>query len=69
VQLQVKVTGTDIDLLVSDNGKGFDPSRVARGMACASCVSAQMIGGYVAVESGPASAHAAPLLKREEVAA
>jgi signal transduction histidine kinase len=73
VQLQVKVTGTDIDLLVSDNGKGFDPSRVARGMGLRIMrFRAQMIGGYVAVESRPGvgtTLRCSCLLKRGEVAA
>ncbi|MEO8306541.1 MAG: PAS domain-containing protein [Pseudomonadota bacterium] len=73
VQVQMKVIGTDIDLLVSDNGKGFDPSRVARGMGLRIMrFRAQMIGGYVAVESRPGvgtTLRCSCLLKREEAAA
>jgi signal transduction histidine kinase len=73
IQLQIKVTGTDIDLLVSDNGKGFDPSRVGRGMGLRIMrFRAQMIGGYVAVESRPGvgtTLRCSCLLKREEAAA
>jgi PAS domain S-box-containing protein len=73
IELQIKVTGTDIDLLVSDNGKGFDPSRVARGMGLRIMrFRAQMIGGYVAVESRPGvgtTLRCSCLLKREEAAA
>lgn len=70
VKLHVKVTGTDIDLLVSDNGRGFDPSRVARGMGMRIMrFRAQMIGGYVAVESRPGvgtTLRCSCLLKRDE---
>jgi PAS domain S-box-containing protein len=73
ISLQIKVTGTDIDLLVSDNGKGFDPSRAARGMGLRIMrFRAQMIGGYVAVESRPGvgtTLRCSCLLKREEAAA
>jgi two-component system, NarL family, sensor histidine kinase UhpB len=73
VELQVRVTGTDIDLLVSDNGMGFDPTRVARGMGLRIMrFRAQMIGGYVAVESRPGvgtTLRCSCLIKREEAAA
>ena len=73
VDLQVKVTGTDIDLLVSDNGRGFDPSRTARGMGLRIMrFRAQMIGGYMAVESRPGvgtTLRCSALIKREEAAA
>ncbi len=73
IELQVKVTGTDIDLLVSDNGKGFDPSRVGRGMGLRIMrFRAQMIGGYVAVESRPGvgtTLRCSCLLKRDEAVA
>ena len=73
VKLHMKVTGTDIDLLVSDNGRGFDPSRVARGMGMRIMrFRAQMIGGYVAVESRPGvgtTLRCSCLLKRDEALA
>jgi len=73
IELQMKVTGTDIDLLVSDNGRGFDPSRVAPGMGLRIMrFRAQMIGGYVAVESRPGvgtTLRCSCLIKREEAAA
>jgi two-component system, LuxR family, sensor kinase FixL len=51
------MSGADIELLVADNGGGLDPTRIARGGMGLRVMRfrAQMIGGYLAVESRPAA--------------
>jgi PAS domain S-box-containing protein len=53
--LRFRVSGADIELLVIDDGKGFDPMEFARGSMGLRIMRfrAQLIGGYLSVESRP----------------
>lgn len=53
VHLRLRVTGPDVELLVIDDGKGFDPLQFARGGMGLRIMRfrAQLIGGYLSVES------------------
>jgi signal transduction histidine kinase len=55
ISLRLAVTGADLELLVVDDGKGFDPLEVARGGTGLRIMRfrAQLVGGYLAVESRP----------------
>ncbi len=55
VQLSVRMAGPDVELLVVDDGKGFDPLQFARiGMGLRIMrFRAQLLGGYLSVESRP----------------
>jgi PAS domain S-box-containing protein len=55
ILLQLRVAGADVELLVIDDGKGFDPLQHARdGMGLRIMrYRAQLIGGYLSVESRP----------------
>jgi PAS domain S-box-containing protein len=55
ISLRLEVTGADLELLVVDDGKGFDPLEVARGGTGLRIMRfrAQLVGGYLAVESRP----------------
>jgi signal transduction histidine kinase len=55
IHLRLRVAGPDVELLVLDNGKGFDPLQFARGGMGLRIMRfrAQLIGGYLSVESRP----------------
>jgi PAS domain S-box-containing protein len=55
IYLRLRVAGSDVELLVIDDGKGFDPLQHARdGMGLRIMrYRAQLIGGYLSVESRP----------------
>jgi signal transduction histidine kinase len=55
IHLRLRVAGPDVELLVIDDGKGFDPLQHAHdGMGLRIMrYRAQLIGGYLAVESRP----------------
>lgn len=55
ILLRVRINGPDVELLVVDDGKGFDPLKVARvGMGLRMMrFRAQLINGYLSVESRP----------------
>ncbi len=55
ISLRLLVADSDLELLVIDDGKGFDPLEVARGGTGLRIMRfrAQLVGGYLAVESRP----------------
>lgn len=55
IQLQFRVVGPQAELLISDDGKGFDPVQFTRGSTGLRLMRfrAQLIGGYLSVESRP----------------
>ena len=55
IHLRLRVAGADVELLVIDDGKGFDPLQFARGGMGLRIMRfrAQLIGGYLSVESRP----------------
>ncbi|HXC58629.1 MAG TPA: PAS domain-containing protein [Steroidobacteraceae bacterium] len=55
IHLRLRVAGADVELLVIDDGKGFDPLQHARGGMGLRIMRyrAQLIGGYLSVESRP----------------
>ena len=55
VQLQLTIAGQDVEMLIVDNGRGFDPAQVSHGGMGLRVMRfrAQMIGGYLAVETRP----------------
>ena len=55
IHLRLRVAGPDVELLVIDDGKGFDPLQFARGGMGLRIMRfrAQLIGGYLSVESRP----------------
>jgi signal transduction histidine kinase len=55
IHLRLRVAGPDVELLVIDDGKGFDPLDFARGGMGLRIMRfrAQLIGGYLSVESRP----------------
>jgi PAS domain S-box-containing protein len=55
IRLRLRVAGTDVELLVSDDGRGFDPLHLARGGMGLRIMRfrAQLLGGYLSVESRP----------------
>jgi two-component system, LuxR family, sensor kinase FixL len=55
IHLRFRVAGADIELLVIDDGKGFDPLQFTRGGMGLRIMRfrAQLVGGYLAVESRP----------------
>jgi PAS domain S-box-containing protein len=55
ILLRLCVAGSDVELLIIDDGKGFDPLDVVRGGMGLRIMRfrAQLIGGYVSVESRP----------------
>ena len=55
IHLRLRVAGADVELLIIDDGKGFDPLQHARGGMGLRIMRfrAQLIGGYLSVESRP----------------
>lgn len=55
IQLRLRVAGADVELLVIDDGRGFDPLSLSRGGMGLGIMRfrAQMLGGYLSVESRP----------------
>ena len=55
IHLRLRVAGADVELLVIDDGNGFDPLQFARGGMGLRIMRfrAQLIGGYLSVESRP----------------
>jgi signal transduction histidine kinase len=55
IHLRLRVAGPDVELLVIDDGKGFDPQQFAQGGMGLRIMRfrAQLIGGYLSVESRP----------------
>jgi PAS domain S-box-containing protein len=54
VHLRFRIAGGNVQLLVIDDGKGFDPQQFARGMGLRIMrFRAQLVGGYLSVESRP----------------
>ncbi len=55
IHLRLQVAGPDMELLVMDDGRGFDPLEFARGGMGLRIMRfrAQLIGGYLSVESRP----------------
>jgi PAS domain S-box-containing protein len=55
ISVHFRVAGPDVELLVIDDGKGFDPLQFARGGMGLRIMRfrAQLVGGYLAVESRP----------------
>jgi PAS domain S-box-containing protein len=54
IHLRFRIAGSNVELLVIDDGKGFDPQQFARGMGLRIMrFRAQLLGGYLAVESRP----------------
>jgi len=55
IHLRLRVAGPDVELLVIDDGRGFDPLEFARGGMGLRIMRfrAQLIGGYLSVESRP----------------
>jgi PAS domain S-box-containing protein len=55
IHLRLRVAGPDVELLIIDDGKGFDPLQFARGGMGLRIMRfrAQLIGGYLSVESRP----------------
>ncbi|MEO6187085.1 MAG: PAS domain-containing protein [Steroidobacteraceae bacterium] len=55
IRLRLRVAGPDVELLVVDDGKGFDPLQFARGGMGLRIMRfrAQLIGGYLSIESRP----------------
>lgn len=55
IQLRFRLVGPDAELLVIDDGKGFDPLQLARGGMGVRIMRfrAQLLGGYLSVESRP----------------
>ncbi|HMA10722.1 MAG TPA: PAS domain-containing protein [Steroidobacteraceae bacterium] len=55
IHLRLRVAGPDVELLVIDDGRGFDPLQFARGGMGLRIMRfrAQLIGGYLSVESRP----------------
>jgi PAS domain S-box-containing protein len=54
LQLKLRVTGPDVELLVIDDGKGFEPQSLAQGMGLRIMrFRAQLVGGYLSIESRP----------------
>jgi signal transduction histidine kinase len=55
IHLRLRISGQDVELLVIDNGRGFDPLAFARGGMGLRIMRfrAQLIGGYLSVESRP----------------
>jgi PAS domain S-box-containing protein len=55
IHLRFRVAGPDVELLVIDDGKGFDPLQFARGGMGLRIMRfrAQLVGGYLSVESRP----------------
>jgi PAS domain S-box-containing protein len=55
ILLRLSVVGSDVELLIIDDGEGFDPLQVIRGGMGLRIMRfrAQLIGGYVSVESRP----------------
>lgn len=55
IRLQFRITGPEVELLVVDDGKGFDPLQFARGGMGLRIMRfrAQLVGGYLSVESRP----------------
>lgn len=55
IELRFRMAGTDVELLVVDDGKGFDPQQYSRGSMGLRIMRfrAQLVGGYLSVESRP----------------
>jgi PAS domain S-box-containing protein len=55
IHLRLRVAGPDVELLVIDDGKGFDPQQFVRGGMGLRIMRfrAQLVGGYLSVESRP----------------
>jgi PAS domain S-box-containing protein len=55
IKLRLRVAGPDVELLVSDDGRGFDPLQLSRGGMGLRIMRfrAQLLGGYLSVESRP----------------
>lgn len=55
IKLRLRVAGSDVELLVSDDGRGFDPLQLSRGGMGLRIMRfrAQLLGGYLSVESRP----------------
>jgi two-component system CheB/CheR fusion protein len=55
IQLRFRMPGPDVELLVTDDGKGFDPKQLARGGMGLRIMRfrAQLVRGYLSVESRP----------------
>ncbi len=74
IQLRFKVEGPDVELMVIDDGKGFDPLQFAHGGMGLRIMRfrAQLVGGYLSLESRPGSGTAlrcrCPLNASREVA-
>ena len=55
ISLRFRVAGPDVELQVTDDGKGFDPLQFARGGMGLRIMRfrAQLVGGYLSIESRP----------------
>ena len=55
IQLRFRVAGPEAELLVVDDGKGFNPLQFTRGSTGLRLMRfrSQLIGGYLSVESRP----------------
>jgi PAS domain S-box-containing protein len=55
IQLQFRVSGAQAELLIIDDGKGFDPVQFTRGSTGLRLMRfrSQLIGGYLSIESRP----------------
>jgi signal transduction histidine kinase len=55
IQLHFRVAGPQAELLISDDGKGFDPVQFTRGSSGLRLMRfrSQLIGGYLSMESRP----------------